>query len=375
MPTQTLYLPSTPLNFFLSVAVAWHRHRAFGEKAVMVMIDQPLSYGLCPSSNPYLQLLEKWKNELGNIPFIRYFVLPSDQGFKGKLVIRKRNFARLKTLVSQHDFAKIFVGNDRRIEFQYAMYQANKQGSSDKHSGNSDKACVDGVYVDDGLYSYVDMNSSRRKRQDALEYCLKKLVYPWLTQVSHIGASPLIQQAYVVLPNHVLAHFDKQEKLPLLPTWMMTENMQILCHLACELFGCRIEPLRVADVLVNLPHPNDMHRIPHYGIVIRQKIAQYVAQGKKVVIKYHPREKEEDRLALQTLSEVTVLPSALAMEFALPFLSANCTLVSGLSTLVLTTKMLRRELAQFVLLSREEHQEENGLSDLVRQLGVQIEWI
>lgn len=353
MSIRSLYLPSTALNFFLSVAIAWQRKREYGERACLVLIDQPI---LC-SGNKYLILLDQSENT----PFAEHFVLMSDQGLRGKLLQRKNNFAFLKTLITKHKFSHIFVGNDRRIEFQYCLYQAKKNHLS-----------VDGIYMDDGLYSYMNMTPSWRRKTDTIEFWCKKIMYPWLTHVNQIGTSKLIQKAYVMLPELLVNAFTDKHIVSLYREWFMTEEMNKLCRLSCQLFDCDSILLSRADIFLSLIHPHDMRESQNYEAKVKSKINNYLRQEKSVVVKYHPREAEKDRLRLQELGDITILPHQLALEFVLPLLGKNCLLVSGRSTLALTTKMIRPKLTQLVLL--QSANENDVFSQLLETLRIPMEY-
>ena len=353
--TMTLYLPSTPLNLFLSLVVAERRRVEYGEEAIMVLIDQPTRI---IDDNNYLKLLRK----LQFSPFQNVYILPNDSGYKGKIVRRKQNFDFLKELISKHCFNYIFVGNDRRIEFQYCMYQARKK-----------KPSAMGVYLDDGLYTYIKEGTMFKNIIDCLEFRIKKLRYPWLTRVKTIGASELIHLSYIALPQLMLKSANSQRAITVIQSeWFMTSFIQNACSLACNIFACDGQKIMATDVFINLAHPHDINLIDDYKNKLHYRIKQYLAQGKHITVKYHPREEQIDRFELQALGDVYVVPHRLAMEFILPLFSANCLVISDRSTTFLTTKILRTDLSQLVLLKKSR--KESPLENFVNSIGLVIEY-
>ena len=112
-----LYLCSTPLHILNAVAIA--SSRPASEHHIW-LIDQPVI-----TDNPYYQLLMSWNDS----PFSSCRItLGRVRSLKQKLNNRHKVFAEIAKLVRQVRPDRVYTGNDRRIEFQYAMHHCEDNG-------------------------------------------------------------------------------------------------------------------------------------------------------------------------------------------------------------------------------------------------------
>ena len=86
---------------------------------------------------------------------------------------------------------RIFTGSDRRMEFQFAMYQARKANDQ-----------VEGIYIDDGTVSYLGHKSIHSIFHKYIDPLLKKLIYgSWWKNALTTGSSAWISTAYLAVPQ------------------------------------------------------------------------------------------------------------------------------------------------------------------------------
>ena len=342
--SEVIYLPSTPFNLFLSLIDMLERQP---EKAWLIMIDQKAAL-------PYLELLQ------GNadFPLVGVHTLQAASGWK-KPFVRRSQFEQLWRWVEASHPAEIVVGSDRRIEFQYLMHRFSQTGSRPL-----------GVYLDDGLYSYLWWKHSRLDLEWWVNNFLKKVVYgAWWDQPRTIGDSRWVDKARLLFPA--------MARPPLLQKRTERIAVELSCapamqKLASELAGLMgIEANRLSSIrkLILLPHPVHMKRRPELVQVLRHELDQ--SEG-LTAIKYHPRYEGRDPLSLLS-PETLLLPNNVAYEFMLPLLSDETEVVGDLSTVMLSTKLLRPQI-RCRLLSRFDECDEKSqaMHSLFEQVGVQL---
>jgi hypothetical protein len=176
---QSIYFASTILHFYAASSIAADRD----EVAHIVFIDQPKGKPF-----PLADIAREWPSS----PFqsVRLF----HGRFKGiinKLHQRKKLFSQLKKLIFDIRPSHIFVGNDRRIEFQFCMHCANKI-----------KAPAIGHYMDEGTYTYVGRKASSSFGDTIIDNFLKKMSYGlWWKNPKTVGESAWISDIHVAFPE------------------------------------------------------------------------------------------------------------------------------------------------------------------------------
>ncbi len=340
--SEVIYLPSTPFNLFLSLIDMLERKPA---KARLIMIDQKAPL-------PYLDLL---RNNT-DFPLTSIHSLPAATGWK-KTFLRKRQFGQLWRWVEDSRPSEIIVGSDRRIEFQYLMHRFSLTGPRPK-----------GVYLDDGLYSYLWWKHSRLEWW--LNNLVKKMVYGvWWDQPRTIGDSRWVDKARLLFPP--MARIPLLQKKPerIAVELSCAPAMQKLASQLAELMRFETNQLSSIRKLILLPHPVHMKRQPELAQVLRQELDQ--SEG-LTAVKYHPRYEGRDPLNLLS-PETLLLPKSVAYEFILPLLSDETEVVGDLSTVMLSTKLLRPQIRCRLLSKFDEGDEKSQtLHSLFEQLGGQL---
>lgn len=327
MVNTTLYLPSTPLNILVSIALAVQRPQ---ERAQLWLIDQKQL-----ENNPYLLALQSWYES----PFEAVSIFGTGNG-QSKREFRPRLFAELTNALDEFMPIRVAVGSDRRVEFQYIMQHLSHDQT------------VTGVYLDDGLYSYAGRPSVWYK--DWINAMLKKIAYGrWWQEPSTVGASSWIEQAWLFSPQHAVAALHTKQIKTLQPEWFSSQPMIEFSRILAAQLAYDVSALNTMDCLLLVPHPNNIKKIPGYETRIRKQVIAWVSDGLDVAVKYHPRVVEEDILQLQTLGVKQVVPSQLAFEFCLPALKKSSQVVGDVGTALLTTRWLRPDVEVIAVL--DEH--------------------
>lgn len=333
MSTCSVHIVATPWNFLNSFVFALERK---DEKSYLLYVDFPEN-----QENPYLQALE----QLENSPFQQFWC------FHGKYKSvwnkwRKRlvEIQKIQEIVAQLKPDQVFVGSDRRIEFQCAMTEAVKH-----------KPQVKGIYLDEGVFSYTCRKRSQTWRDRVLDSWIKRLMYPcdWKHPIT-IGASDWISEGWLLAPekacgllkdslllNPIPLSFYQSPRLQSLLEQFISDDQALLLNQAY-------------DLLIILPHPSNL------SVSLQQQYAEYLSRqtGLRIAVKKHPRDGSnlnwlENVLMRDKRMSFSILPSALPLELILPKLSFS-DVVSAPSTALLTVKLLKKDVGVNILTDEAE---------------------
>lgn len=329
--SRILYMPSTPLNVLVCAALANARRET--DVAELWLIDQKKL-----GDNLYIRALNNWQET----PFKHIKILPGLAKGRAKLQERRDNFTRIQQGLTAFHPDVVAVGSDRRIEFQFAMHKVKKQANT-----------VQGWYLDDGLYSYAGRPHHLIK--DGINALLKKLSYGfWWQEPKTIGASNWIHQAWLFQPQQAVAGLKNKDTQKLESSWFSAPEIQSLSRMITEQFALDAEVLADVDYVIIVPHPNNQLKMRDYAERIKQFVLQLTAQGKKIAVKYHPRQSGEDDLGFLQIPNVSIIPSELAFEFVLPLLPSGAKVIGDVGTVLLTTKWLRADLEPIAVLNEQD---------------------
>lgn len=325
---QAYYLVSTPLHLFVALGVALSRQSA--ETATLIFIDQYPG-----QSDVYIRCLK-------DHPLSPFKALVEFGGrdvvFKQKLTFRKQLFADLQAMIARDCPDRIYVGNDRRVEFQYLMQAGRKINPE-----------LEGVYLDEGMFTYVGRKASKSFSDAVVDTLLKKMAYGfWWSNPPTVGAGKWISQAYVAFADLVHPALTKKQLIPLEPTYFTHHHFQQLA--ACWLSQFHIDSGALAelDLMITLPEKTDMDKVSGYAEHIQRLVWDLKQDAGLIGIKYHPSERSEDPLNLKQNPSVKILPAKLPFEAMLPFLK-SIKLLGDMSSTLLTTKLFRPDIAVAVM--------------------------
>lgn len=342
-----LFLVSTPLHLMVALAITDVERL---QNAHLVFIDQ-----VAGKANPYLAVLEEWAES----PFtsLHVFFRPQRSALK-KLAHRKQTFAQLAELVEHIRPAHIYVGNDRRIEFQYCMHRAAEQGRP-----------AIGYYIDEGMFTYVGRAASGTFSDRVLDNFLKKLSYGrWWKHPPTVGGSAWVKVVYAAYPELIHPLLKRKTIRHLSLAYWQCPLLKHFCHL---LIGHLVGELRLAQygLIVTLPHESILQARPELGEKVTALIQSALQQdGRHVGVKYHPRDTQADALGLSALDRVDLLPLQIPFEAMLPMLPAGAQVVGDFSTTLITTRLLRPDIAVRAMTSPNKKQA--VYTELYRNLGI-----
>ncbi len=314
-----LFLASTPFNMLTSAMVAFDLPAE--DTAYLGLIDQP------EIERPFVSALNTWQES----PFKKTLLLSQQTKGKGKHKKRKLAFEKIAQLIDQIKPDKIYTGNDRRIEFQFAM----------NHSRKTHEASI-GVYLDDGTYSYIGRKTHWLKDK-ILDNLVKKLSYGlWWQQPSTIGASSWISQAILAFPESAIEALKEKHCLSL-PENLNRNEFKRLAERCLELFDYPKAQLQNIDALIMLPH--ESVATDH----TKRKLSYWLSnRGAKISFKHHPRtaisNSAGDKEVWLIPDRAEQVPAGIPMEVLLPLIQPTCQIAGDVSTALLTAKWLRPEL-------------------------------
>ena len=309
-----LFLASTPFNMLTAAIVAFDLPEQ--DQAILGLIDQP------PQQRPFVDALMAWQES----PFTSIQLLSNQAKGKQKRRIRQQAFSNIDQLLQSVSPDQIYTGNDRRIEFQYAMHKSDSSM---------------GVYLDDGTYSYLGGKNHWLKDR-LIDNLVKKLAYGlWWKQPPTIGGSDWIQQAIVAFPDAVTEGLTKKQ-LSSLPHNLERPEFRQLAKLATANSGITEAQLQHIDALLLLPHESVVSQ------QTQKKLITWLTENNgTTAFKHHPRSQLPEGGDSSTWGlpdDAIQVPGGLPMEMLLPLLGKHCHLAGDVSTALLTAKWLRPEL-------------------------------
>lgn len=331
MPTNSIYFASTILHLYVASTIALQRQ---DENAHLVIIDQPEGSGF-----PVMKAYNHWKCS----PFKttrqyygRYKKLAD------KLKSRRETFQKLQQLIQELQPKHLFIGNDRRIEFQYSMAQCQKYGIN----------CT-GHYMDEGVFTYTGRKASSSISDKYLDNAIKKLTYGrWWKNPPTIGGSEWISEVHVAFPElihpllqrKVINHLDSNQ--------FSSAELAELSERILQQCKIRSESVKDLNVLLTLPHESIFEADTEYEHQIKKLIAELQNKQLNVAAKYHPRNSGEDLLNLRE-SGVQLIPSAAVLEALLTVLPKNTMLIGDMSSTMLITRWLREDMPVYYVSGNE----------------------
>lgn len=329
---NSIYFASTILHLYAASAIATERDE---EQAHLIFIDQPEG-----SDFPLYQLVQDWTDS----PFISVRLFHGRfKGLPNKLKKRKQLFGLLNDVIANLRPTNLFVGNDRRIEFQYSMHIADTIGCQPV-----------GHYMDEGTFTYIGRKASSGIGDAYLDNLAKKISYGfWWKNPQTVGGSDWINYVHAAFPEHVHPLLKEKELVQLNAEYFNGPELKTLSSHLMEYYQFNPASLAPLDVLFTLPHESLFEKDPEYKDRILTAIQGFNKAGKKVAAKYHPRHSNPDVLQLEK-EGVTLLPAGISFEAMLPHLDQQCEIWGDMSSTLLIAKWLRPEINISIISSPKE---------------------
>lgn len=319
---------SSPLHFLLSANMAIR----FGDTPSIAVISSRIE------SNA--RLLGEVIRREGRV-FCDVITLESGpgQGHGSKARQRKQRMQVLRDCLKERPAARIFTGTDRHVEFQYAMHVARQHD-----------AAVEGIYLDDGLHTYLGsrrMHSFQHKYGDAL---LKKLYYGWWWKNPVIlGTSGWISTVYAVFPE--LAHPVYREMgktvLPFEARYFDDPAFAGVSQALADVVGLDRDTLARLDFVLLLTHEQH-YADPWAHMEKMMQILGAHAPPERIAIKAHPRSRMLEELRVR-YPRLVHLDNRVGFELLLPFLREDCVFLADISSSLFTVKWLQPKQRAFAV--------------------------
>ncbi|NRA42623.1 MAG: hypothetical protein HRU21_10010 [Pseudomonadales bacterium] len=342
-----LFFVSTPLHLLVSIAIIDTENI---QQAALIFIDQ-----VPEKDNIYAEILDNWEQS----PFCSIQIFyRSMRGNINKFLQRKKIFKQLANFIESYRPSHIYVGNDRRIEFQYAMQLATVKGLAPH-----------GYYLDEGTFTYVGRSASFRFSDRWLDNGLKKLSYGWWWKhPATVGASAWIKTIYASYPDQIHPLLATKNVRHLNQQYWSASRLKTFCQLLLDRYAANID-FSNFDLIMTLPHESIMQSNPSYAQQCRDYLSTKISQGLRIAVKYHPRDQHIDGLQLAKLETVTILPALIPFEAMLPMLKPSVTIVGDVSTALITAKLLRAD-AQVQAILAADATLPKEFAKLYQQIGV-----
>ncbi len=289
-------------------------------------------------------------------PFESVQTLPKGSGLFGKRATRRQVFELIRERLTAWSIDRVFTGNDRRIEFQYAQYQLQLANRP-----------VHAIYLEDGVNSYLPFHPSHRGLRaiadPVIEPLLKKIGYgSWYDRSGAVGCSRWVNERQLTFP--ALLQTQQGPDVVQLPAENYTTGAAA-AHIAQLVESMTREAVTFkGDLLLVLPHSNDL--LAQYGDAkgFQRAIKPLLDSAGETRVKYHPNEN------LAVLEDwVAELPRRLPMEM----LISQCVcrrIVGDTSAALLSAKWLQPDAN--VMSVRNSRPGPSRLFELMAQAGVQV---
>jgi|GEM_PF-3461588 len=317
MKQNKILLASTFRHYFLGMTLAI---KNINTDYHVIFIDQTHT----DKQNPLLQFATANPQ-----PFKSVTNLPVREAGLNKRRYRLKCFSLLKDTIKLLQPTEICTGNDRRLEFQYAIQLAKKQNPN-----------TIGSYIEDGTGTYI-----QQKEHDLGKYLsdryidtpLKKMAYGlWFEHPKSLGASHWIDKSYLtfpgIAPKEVRAiPFEQLES----SQYKGKQALKILNQLS-KYLGFMPDNKTQNITLLALPHHSiikDMYgSVGQFTIVITTLLKKH----ENIYVKYHPRDLHDP---FELKAYCTILPTAVPAE--LFFATLNISHVIGdISTAMMSAKWI-----------------------------------
>ena len=268
-------------------------------------------------------------------PFASVSCLPlRTSKFKQKNINRKKAFKIIKDTIVSLKPVEIATGNDRRLEFQYAMHVAR----------NILKLDVKGAFLDNGTGSYISfqkLNMGKYLARKWIDVPIKKLVYgSWFTRMQRYGGSDWTDNCYLTHPEFAPSRLKKKHCIGVEVECYRSNNAQRIIKAIVASLGWEGSEQDAGDkILLVLPRGTVIEDI--YG---SQENAEAVVKGitqdyERVYVKYHPADQGD---ILNFKGGAEILPSPVPIEILFSVMSFS-KVIGDTSTAILSAKWMLPE--------------------------------
>ena len=294
-----LHLASTPRHIISAFAIASNLPKA---QHHLIIFDQPLT------KNDFVEsVLEH--NEQSSLFCSSLLLHKKSKTNHSKAKHRKQLFVTLSKFIEDTPPNVLYVGNDRRLEFQYLAQKLENQSHN--------------IYVDEGTGSYNNFFGISKVKSffdKHIDTRVKKLAYGnWFDRPAVLGDSKWIHSSILCFPSLANYALAKKSILEFNSEWILKPELSDLLSAYARKLNININEFQKIQCLYTLPHSSFIESCDFDIEAYRNKIIKEIENGEHCVgFKYHPRQ-EGDPLKLQELSAIEI-PRQLPLEIFLPIM-------------------------------------------------------
>lgn len=242
----------------------------------------------------------------------------------GKHAERRRRMAVIRETLTKNPADRIFTGTDRRIEFQYAM-----------SVGSGINPGLVGIYVDDGMATYLGHKSMHNIAHRYIDPLAKKLLYGWWWKNPiTIGSSSWINEVRVAYPELVHESLKSKKVVPIDKEVFRDPRFTALCERLLRFRNVDDQGIRDIDVIVVLTHESFYPDADAHLDNLVRAVAQHDS-SLKIAVKPHPRS-EKAELWRKLYPDILFLDSKVSMELFLPLVKEQCVIIGDISSALFT---------------------------------------
>jgi hypothetical protein len=342
MPARNLFIASSPLSLLESAALA----RQQGTRSQLVLLED---FALAQRLE---RLCRRWRDN----PFEAILRLPGrfeeahhvlgpQQGARALAQRRARRrerlsatLAKLRELDARFEPDAVWVGDDRKLEVQYALHLASQRNRTRV-----------GRFLDDGLPAYLGRRPPAVARR--IEAIARRLAHGgWSRYVAQAGTSPWIVQSLLAFPAEALDQAAQRMHGPLPREAFGGRDFQRLAIGAAREFKLDRDALRACSVVLLLPAAERLRGDATLQLRLRRLLEGAEACGRRVAFKSHADDPPGgDAAGPFAEGAALALPRLLPDEWLPALLPRGALLAGDASTALLAARWLRPDLAVSVL--------------------------
>ncbi|MEI7424915.1 MAG: polysialyltransferase family glycosyltransferase [Candidatus Staskawiczbacteria bacterium] len=298
-----------------------------------------------------------------NSPFSNVYCMYGGYGKRSKLhnrFISKQNISFVKKFIESNEIKNIYSSNDVDSEGQALFYFAKKK---DKN--------IRTVCIEDGAAMYGE---ATRNKKSGIKILLAKIFYGyWWHDVKIYGLSPWTDEIIVTQPTLVRKDVAHKKMTEIAHEDFMKLEENIAFKQFMSDLGTTENLLNQIEILLILPF-HDFFVTNKYREKVLEKVFNLVRRsGRKLAVKYHPREPEEDFLSIKKEKDIIILPRAIPLELFYIFSSESVKLVIGdISTALMNARWIFSDKTKVVSVVNVLDYREDNLLEAFKKQGIDL---
>ena len=247
--------------------------------------------------------------------------------------LRKKNANILCAKIKKCDVGTLFLGTDRRLESQAAAYYAKK----------SDTNTVVAV-LDDGSDFYKSHLEGSDNKNFFKRMHSKFVIGKWYEYIRIAGLYEKTDEIHVLLPEFVNEKIKIKNVIEIDCKFFLDLKFKSFIDHYWNILSAEREKIKNIECIIIIIHSEYASKYEGYKEVINSICNMFREKGKKIGVKYHPREENEDYCELKKLDNIFLLDSEIPAEFIFSYSDNNLKFVIGdVSSALMSAKCMLQE--------------------------------